>query len=414
MARILLGVGGGIAAYKALELVRELTGAGHSVRALQSKSSLRFVGSESLRALTGAPVLVGEFDADPARGAWPGETPPAHLPIGHLALAERAELYVIAPATAGTLSRLAAGAAENMITACALAARCPLVLAPAMNGRMWEHPATQANVALLAGRGACFVGPESGRLASRGEHGVGRLAEPAAIAAACEALLVARSDLAGRRLLVTAGGTREPIDAVRYVGNRSSGRMGFALAEQAAARGAQVTLIAANVALPTPPGVERIDVASAAELAAASRMAFAGADAVLMAAAVADFAPQPAQGKIKRAERETLELKLERTVDVLAQLRGERREGQAIVGFAAEHGPAAVELATEKLAAKDIDAIVVNDVADASIGFDSEDNEVTVLLAERHGARRTHVPRASKPAVADAVLDALKELLAPG
>jgi phosphopantothenoylcysteine decarboxylase/phosphopantothenate--cysteine ligase len=414
MARILLGVCGGIAAYKALELVRELTAAGHGVRVLQSAGARRFVGAESFRALSGAPVLVSEFDEDPARGVWPGEELPAQMPIGHLALAERAELFVIAPATASTIARLASGQADNMITACALAARCPLILAPAMNGRMWEHPATQANIALLTQRGARVVGPESGRLASLGERGIGRLADPSAIAAACADALGATSDLGGLRLLVSAGGTREPIDSVRYVGNRSSGRMGFALAERAAARGARVTLVAANVALATPAGVERVDVGTAAELASACRAAFAGADAVLMAAAVADFAPRAQEGKIKRAGREQLDLTLEPTVDVLAALREERRPGQSIIGFAAEHGPQADVLAREKLAAKDIDAIVVNDIADPLIGFDSEHNEVTVLLAAPHGGGEVRVARADKKRVADGVLDALIGVLTRG
>ena len=277
-----------------------------------------------------------------------------------------------------------------------------------------EHPATQANIALLTQRGARVVGPESGRLASLGEQGIGRLADPSAIAAACADALGAASDLGGLRLLVSAGGTREPIDSVRYVGNRSSGRMGFALAERAAARGARVTLVAANVALATPAGVERVDVGTAAELASACRAAFAGADAVLMAAAVADFAPRAQEGKIKRAGREQLDLMLEPTVDVLAALREERRPGQSIIGFAAEHGPQADVLAREKLAAKDIDAIVVNDIADPLIGFDSEHNEVTVLLAAPHGGGEVRVARADKKRVADGVLDALIGVLTRG
>ncbi|HUA11641.1 MAG TPA: bifunctional phosphopantothenoylcysteine decarboxylase/phosphopantothenate--cysteine ligase CoaBC [Solirubrobacteraceae bacterium] len=405
MARILVGVCGGVAAYKALELVRLLTGEGHAVRVLQSENAQRFVGAASFAALSGAPVLVGEFDADSDRGAYPGEEPVAHHPIGHLELAARADLYVIAPATASTIARLALGAADNMITACALAADCPLLVAPAMNARMYDHPATQANLALLRTRGAHVVGPGAGRLASIGEQGVGRLAEPAEIARECARLLARAADLAGLRVLVTAGGTREPIDAVRFVGNSSSGRMGFALAEAAAARGADVDLVAANVQLATPAAAERTDVGTAAELAAACRERFARCDVLLMAAAVADFAPAQAQAdKIKRAGRAALELTLTPTVDVLAELAPLRSDGQTLVGFAAEHGDGAIERAREKLAAKALDAIVVNDVSRADIGFDVAENEVTVIAAR---GPDVHVPRAAKRDVADAVLDAV-------
>ena len=351
-------------------------------------------------------MLVGEFDEDPARGAYPGEEPPAHRPIGHLELAARADLYVIAPASASTLARLALGAADNMITACALAAECPLLLAPAMNARMYEHPATQANLEVLATRGAHFVGPDSGRLASAGEEGVGRLAEPAAIAAECDRLLTRGGDLAGLRLLVSAGGTREPIDSVRFVGNSSSGRMGFALAQAALARGAAVDLVAANVALPTPPGAARTDVHTADELAAACSDLFARCDVLLMAAAVADFSPVDASAgeKLKRAGRERLELVLEPTVDVLGTLAPRRADGQTLVGFAAEHGSDAVALARAKLTAKALDAIVVNDISRADIGFDAAENEVTIISAR---GPDVHVPRAAKRAVADAVLDAV-------
>ena len=241
MSRILLGVSGGIAAYKALELVRLATAAGHAVRVVQTPASRRFVGEASFAALSGAPVLVSEFQRDPARGAFPDQQPPEHDPISHLELVANADVYLIAPATANTIAKLACGAADNLLSSCALAARCPVVLAPAMNAAMHEHPATQANLRTLAERGVSIVPATAGRLASRGEEGVGRLAEPAQLLAACEAAVEAAGGAAGARsrpweglrVLVTAGGTREPIDSVRYVGNSSSGRMGLALASAA-------------------------------------------------------------------------------------------------------------------------------------------------------------------------------------
>ena len=312
MARILLGVSGSVAAYKALELVRLATGAGHAVRVIQTPASQRFVGAASFAALSGAPVLIDEFEHDPARGAFPGDAAPDHEPLSHLELVRNADVLIVAPASANTIAKLAHGFADNLLTSAALAARCPLVIAPAMNNHMWEHPASAANVELLRARGARIVAPGEGRLGSVGEWGVGRLAEPAELLAACESALGAvAGPLAGLRVLVSAGGTREPIDAVRYVGNRSSGRMGFALAAQAAARGAQVTVVAANVALPRDAGVRYVDVATAAELEHACREAFAECDVLLMSAAVADFRPSAAQaGKIKKDGRDHLALEL--------------------------------------------------------------------------------------------------------
>ena len=254
MARILLGVTGGIAAYKALELTRLAIKAGHAVRVVQTPASTRFVGAASFAGITGAPVLTTEWEDDPLRGAFPGDPAPAHAPIGHLELVERADVFAVAPASANTLAKLAHGHADNLLTAAALACRRPLILAPAMNAAMYEHPATQANLALLRERGAIVLEPGTGSLASLGEEGVGRLPEPPELLAAIERALGASHDLDGLKVLVTAGGTREPIDAVRFVGNRSSGRMGFALAEAAARRGADVTVIAANVSLPRRAG----------------------------------------------------------------------------------------------------------------------------------------------------------------
>jgi phosphopantothenoylcysteine decarboxylase / phosphopantothenate---cysteine ligase len=416
---MLLGVSGGIAAYKALEFVRLATAAGHAVRVVQTPASRRFVGAASFAALTGAPVLAGEFERDPARGAFPGDPPPTHEPIGHLQLVANADLYLIAPASANTIAKLAAGIADNLLVSCALAAACPVLLAPAMNDRMYEHPATRANLATLAQRGVRIVPPGVGRLASKGEQGVGRLAEPAQLLAACEDTLAGGRTAGegrwqGMHVLVTAGGTREPIDSVRFLGNRSSGRMGLALAGAAAARGADVTLIAANVALPAPAGVRVRAVATAAELQRACEEEFPRCDVLLMAAAVADFAPAAAaDGKIKKAGRERLELVLEPTADVLAGLAARRRSGQTLVGFAAEHGDGAIDYGREKLATKGLDAVVVNDVSRSDVGFDVDANEVTILLAADNGSPAgAHVPRAGKAQVAEAVLDAVERLRA--
>lgn len=427
MSRILLGVSGGIAAYKALELIRLATAEGHAVRVVQTPTSRRFVGSASFAALTGAPVLVDEFERDPARGAFPGQPLPEHEPIGHLELVRNADLYLIAPASANTLAKLAGGHAESLLTSAALAATCPLVVAPAMNNHMYEHPAVQANLATLRERGVTVIEPDSGRLASKGEEGVGRLPEPARLLEACEAVLAGGSrpdargagaaDLwqgagaadswQGLRVLVTAGGTREPIDSVRYVGNRSSGRMGLALARAARARGAEVTVIAANVALPQPDGVSWLEAPTAAALQEACERELPACDVLLMAAAVADFRPAaPANGKLKKAERERLQLDLEPTADVLSGLTSRRRAGQTFVGFAAEHGEGALEYGRGKLRDKRLDAIVVNDISRSDIGFGAESNEVAILTAE--GER--HVAIASKDRVAEEILDAVERL----
>jgi phosphopantothenoylcysteine decarboxylase/phosphopantothenate--cysteine ligase len=405
VARILIGVSGGIAAYKAVELSRLATQAGHGVRVTMTDAAARFVGAATFEGITGAPVLVDEFSRDPLRGTYPGDEPPAHDPISHLAVVERADAFAVAPASANTLAKLAAGICDSFLTTSFLACTAPRIVAPAMNGRMWEAAATRANGATLRERGLEVMEPGEGALASRGEHGRGRMPEPEEILAAIEAAIgadPAGADLAGRRVLVTAGGTREPIDPVRFVGNRSSGRMGVALAEAAARRGAAVTLIAANVALPVAAGVERVDVTSAAELEAATAKAFEGADLLLMAAAVADYRPaDPDPGKLAREEGTRLTLELEPTADVLAGLAGSRRNGQVLVGFAAEHGGDFVARARGKLERKGIDAIVVNDVSDSTIGFESSDNEVTIVST----AGEERLPRGSKRDLADAILD---------
>jgi phosphopantothenoylcysteine decarboxylase/phosphopantothenate--cysteine ligase len=405
---LLLGVSGGVAAYKALEAVRLAVKQGHAVRVIQTPASERFVGRASFEAITGAPVLTSEFEPDPARGAYPGEPAPERAPISHLALVERAEVFLIAPATANTLAKLAHGQADNLLTAAALAAACPIAVAPAMNNRMYLNPATRANLELLRGRGVTVIGPTEGALASHGERGIGRLAEPAELLEACESLLTPPS-YAGVRVLVTAGGTREPIDSVRFLGNRSSGRMGFALAREAARRGAEVTLIAANAALEAPPGARLVSVSTAAELGDACRNELAACDVLLMSAAVADFRPAgPVNRKLKKDDG-IPQLKLEPTEDVLSQVADLRRADQVVVGFAAEHGEDAVELGRGKLERKRLDAIVINDISRSGIGFEAEDNEVTILTAD--GIER-HVPRSRKERVAQAVLDEVERLRA--
>jgi len=417
VARILIGVSGGIAAYKAVELARLATQAGHGVRVTMTDAAARFVGAATFEGITGAPVLVDEFSRDPLRGTYPGDELPAHDPISHLAVVERADAFVVAPASANTLAKLAAGICDSLLTTSFLACTAPRIVAPAMNGRMWEAAATGANVATLRERGIEVMEPGEGALASRGEHGRGRMPEPEEILTAIEAAIGANpaesaapanpADLAGRRVLVTAGGTREQIDPVRFVGNRSSGRMGVALAEAAARRGAEVTLIAANVALPVAAGVERVDVTSAAELEDATAKAFGGADLLLMAAAVADFRPaDPNPGKLAREEGSGLTIELEPTADVLAGLAGSRRNGQVLVGFAAEHGGDFVARARGKLERKGIDAIVVNDVSDSAIGFESRDNEVTIVST----AGEERLPRGTKRDLADAILDRVAAL----
>ncbi|MEA2384713.1 MAG: phosphopantothenoylcysteine decarboxylase / phosphopantothenate---cysteine ligase [Solirubrobacteraceae bacterium] len=408
MARILLGVTGGIAAYKALEVVRLATKAGHAVRVVQTETAQRFVGAASFAALTGAPVLTGEFERDPARGAFPDQRPPEHDPLSHLELVRNADVFLVAPASANTIAKLAHGLADNLLTSAALAATCPLLVAPAMNNHMYEHAAVRANLATLRERGVTVLDPGVGALGSKNEWGVGRLAEPADLLRAVEAVLPdAHGHLVGLRVLVTAGGTREPIDSVRFVGNRSSGRMGFALADEAAALGASVAVVAANVALERNPRVRYVDVATAAELKAACEAEFEQTDVLLMAAAVADYRPSEAAAtKLKKDRSETLTLTLERTDDIISALAAARRPEQTIVGFAAEHGEGAIAYGRDKLRRKGLDAVVVNDIGRTDIGFEGADNEVTIVTA----AGERHVPRTSKASVARAVLETVNDL----
>ena len=408
MARILLGVSGGIAAYKAIEIARLATLAGHGVRVVMTPGATHFVGAATFEGIVGAPVLIDQFERDPARGSYPGDPLPEHAPISHLELVERVDAMLVAPASANTIAKLSAGICDSMLTTSFLACNAPRLVAPAMNERMYEAAATQANLATLRERGVVVIEPDTGPLASRGEYGSGRLPAPERLLAEVEVNLpAAPGPWDGLRVLITAGGTREAIDSVRFIGNRSSGRMGVALAAAAAGRGAAVTLLAANVGLPTPPGVARIDVSSAAELATEAGRAFESAHVLLMSAAVADFRPRAAtDGKLVREASGSLTLELEATEDLLATLAAERRPGQTLVGFAAEHGGDVLARARTKLERKGLDAIVVNDVSDPAIGFDSEQNEVTIVEAEAE----TEVPRGPKTEVAAAILDRVAEL----
>jgi len=382
MARVLVGVTGGIAAYKACELVRLLVKGGHDVVPLVTPGAERFVRAETFFAL--------------ARRS-PADDLYVHL--------TRADLLVVAPLTANTLAKLAHGEADNLVSEAALAHRGPVLLAPAMNPRMWAHPATQANLETVRARGAVIVGPDEGELAE-GEWGLGRMSEPAEIYARCRELLGETDSLAGRQVLVTAGGTREPLDAVRFLGNRSSGRMGVALAEVTRKRGADVTLLAANLTVPPPRGIEVVETPTADSMLEAA-LARRDADLVLMAAAVADYRPTEPVAAKRPKDDATWRLELEPTADVLQSLGERRTNGQVLVGFAAETGPDGLTRAREKLNRKRVDLVVYNDVARADIGFDSDENEVVLVTAS--GERR--VAKASKDRIAATIVDTAEELL---
>lgn len=382
MARVLVGVTGGIAAYKACDLVRLFVKGGHEVVPLVTPGAERFVRAQTFFAL--------------AR-----QSPSGDLYV-HLT---RADLLVVAPLTANTLAKLAHGLADNLVVEAALAHRGPVLLAPAMNPRMWASPATQANVEALRARGVLFVGPDEGETAE-GEWGVGRMAEPEEIFRRSRELLGESDSLTGRRVLVSAGGTREPIDAVRFLGNRSSGRMGVALAEEARRRGAEVTLLAANLALAPPRGVEVVETPTAAAMLDEA-VARGDADVVLMAAAVADYRPaEAAEGKRPKDER-AWQVTLEPTADVLRTLGERRTNGQVLIGFAADRGDRGLARAREKLEHKHVDLMVYNDVSRTDIGFDAGDNEVVLITAA--GERR--VAKAPKDQIATAIVDAVEELL---
>jgi phosphopantothenoylcysteine decarboxylase/phosphopantothenate--cysteine ligase len=389
--QVVLGVSGGIAAYKACELLRRLTESGHEVQVVPTASALHFVGEATWAALSGKPVATRVWDD-------------AHE-VPHVRIGRHADLVVVAPATADVLARAAHGLADDLLTNTLLTARCPVVFAPAMHTEMWEHPATRANVATLRERGAVVLEPAVGRLTGA-DTGKGRLPDPDEIFQVCRRVLArgpVRPDLAGRHVVVSAGGTREPLDPVRYLGNRSSGKQGYALARTALARGARVTLVAANTGLPDPAGADVVAVGTAEQLREAVVKAAADADAVVMAAAVADFRPAAyAASKIKKQDGQEPEpLALVRNPDILAEISARRaRPGQVVVGFAAEtddvlaHGRA-------KLARKGCDLLVVNEVGDGK-AFGTEDNEAVVLGAD---GSATPVPHGPKEALADQVWD---------
>src|SRR5438270_5992238 len=397
MAQVVLGVSGGIAAYKACELLRLFTESGADVRVVPTPDALRFVGAATWAALSGHPVTTD---------VWSDVEQVPHVRIG-----QRADLVVVAPATADLLSRAAAGRADDLLTATLLTARCPVVFAPAMHTEMWEHQATQDNVATLRSRGVVVLEPAVGRLTGA-DTGPGRLPEPSEIFAAAMLVLDRGDvalDLAGKHVVVTAGGTREPLDPVRFLGNRSSGRQGYALARTAVARGAEVTLVTANVSLADPAGVKVVRVETALQLRDATRDAARTADAIVMAAAVADFRPvTTATSKIKKTDAEPAPITLVRNPDILAEISADRlRPGQVVVGFAAETDDVLAN-GRRKLTGKGCDLLVVNEVG-PDRAFDTPDNAVVILDTDG-GA--VEVPLSSKDAVAHAVWDAVAARLA--
>jgi phosphopantothenoylcysteine decarboxylase/phosphopantothenate--cysteine ligase len=395
--RVLLGVAGGIAAYKACELLRRFTESGHSVRVLPTASALEFVGAATFEALSGQPVHTGVFSDVPS--------------VPHVKLGQEADLVVVAPATADLLARAAHGRADDLLTAALLTARCPVLFAPAMHTEMWEHPATRANVALLRSRGAIVLDPASGRLTGK-DTGPGRLPDPVEIAELARLLLERPTalprDLEGRRVVVSAGGTREALDPVRFIGNRSSGRQGYAFARVAAQRGAHVTLVAAHTAdLADPAAVEVVRVGSALQLRDAMHDAVKGADAVVMTAAVADFRPVSlAEHKIKKGGADPAPLALTQNPDVLVELVAAKEPGQIVVGFAAETGDEtgdALHHGRAKLARKGCDLLVVNTVGDGT-AFEVADNAGWLLGADGSEAV---LPSGSKALLASRVWDAV-------
>ncbi|WP_286258445.1 bifunctional phosphopantothenoylcysteine decarboxylase/phosphopantothenate--cysteine ligase CoaBC [Streptomyces graminofaciens] len=389
--KVVLGVSGGIAAYKACELLRRLSESGHDVRVVPTASALHFVGAATWSALSGNPVSTEVWDD-------------VHE-VPHVRIGQQADLVVVAPATADTLAKAAHGLADDLLTNTLLTARCPVVFAPAMHTEMWEHPATQENVATLRRRGAVVIEPAVGRLTGV-DTGKGRLPDPAEIFEVCRRVLargVTEPDLAGRHVVVSAGGTREPLDPVRFLGNRSSGKQGYALARTAAARGARVTLIEANTGLPDPAGVDVVRVGTAVQLREAVLKAASDADVVVMAAAVADFRPETyAAGKIKKKDGQEPEpIVLVRNPDILAEISADRpRPEQVVVGFAAETDDVLANGRT-KLARKGCDLLVVNEVGERKT-FGSEENEAVVLGAD---GSETPVPYGPKEALAETVWD---------
>lgn len=403
--RILLGVSGGISAYKAVELLRLLTKAGAVVDVAMTPNATRFVGVETFRALSGRPVLVDLFDEASGRGT--GRVMP------HLEPAEAAQLAIVAPATANVLAKLAHGIADNALLTALLSVTAPVLVAPAMDSDMWRHPATQANVELLKSRGVHVVGPVPGELARR-NVGPGRLADPEEIFRAAETILAQRELaklLAGRRVLVTAGGTREPLDPVRYIGNRSSGKMGYAIARAAAAAGADVVLITAPTWLVPPGGCEVVKVETALEMHREVISRAAECDAVVMAAAVSDFRAEQVQGeKVKKSDKDRWTVTLVPNPDIAGEVGAQKRPGQILVAFAAET-ERLLENAAAKLKAKNADLVVANDVSREGIGFDADDNQVTLLYKD---GREEPLPKMSKEQVAQELVRRIAGLLEEG
>ncbi|MEW1926618.1 bifunctional phosphopantothenoylcysteine decarboxylase/phosphopantothenate--cysteine ligase CoaBC [Streptomyces sp. NPDC088360] len=395
--KVVLGVSGGIAAYKACELLRRLTESGHDVRVVPTESALHFVGAATWSALSGNPVSTEVWDS-------------VHE-VPHVRIGQAADVVIVAPATADMMAKAAHGLADDLLTNTLLTARCPVIFAPAMHTEMWEHPATQENVATLRRRGALVVEPAVGRLTGV-DTGKGRFPDPVELFEVVRRVLARGDlprDLAGRHVVVSAGGTREPLDPVRFLGNRSSGKQGYALARSAAARGARVTLVSANAALPEPAGVDVVPVGTAVQLREAVLKAAADADAVVMAAAVADFRPETyATGKIKKKDgQEQPPIALVRNPDILAEIAGDRpRPGQIVVGFAAETDDVLAN-GRAKLERKGCDLLVVNEVGERKT-FGSEENEALVLGAD---GSETPVPYGPKEALADTVWDLVTERL---
>jgi phosphopantothenoylcysteine decarboxylase / phosphopantothenate---cysteine ligase len=388
---IVLGITGGIAAYKAADLASKLTQAGAKVEVVMTEAATKFITPLALRNITRRPVVTDMFEL---ASEWSVE---------HVALAEAADAVVVAPATANTIARLAAGIADDMLGTVVLATKAPVIIAPAMNDLMYANAVTQENIAKLKARGFSFIEPEYGRLAS-GKMGKGRLPETATIIAAVEKALGQKRDLAGKRIVVTAGGTREPIDPVRHIGNRSSGKMGYAVAEAARDRGAEVTLIAANVSLENPANVAVIKAPTVLEMKKAVAGAVKQADVLLMAAAVADYQPETiAREKIKKEAAQNLTLKLVKTPDILSEVKGKFLR----VGFAAE-SENLVANAKQKLAEKKLDLIIANDITQADSGFDADTNRVVII--DKKGIKE-ELPLMSKRDVAERILDRVKTLI---
>jgi phosphopantothenoylcysteine decarboxylase/phosphopantothenate--cysteine ligase len=392
--RVLLGVTGGIAAYKACSLTRLLTTAGAAVQVVMTRSATRFVGPDTFAALSGRPVRTDLWE-DPGS-------------VLHVRMARGSDLAIVAPLTANVLAKLANGIADDLLTSTLLEATCPLVLAPAMHTGMWEHPATQANARTLAERGARLVGPASGALA-HGDEGVGRMAEPEEILAAAEEVAARGRDLAGRRILVTAGPTHEPIDPVRFIGNRSSGKMGVAVAAEAFARGADVTLVLGPGTVEPPKGPRVIRVDTAEQMRAATLEAASEAEAVVMAAAVADFRPEAVAGSKIKKDSGPPEIRLVPTVDILAEL-GASKGGRVLVGFAAETEELQAG-ARAKLIAKNVDLIVVNEVGRPGTGFGAETNRAAILGT---GVADEPLRDWTKAELATAICDRIAALLGSG